>query len=198
MRFRWSCFVSHRLSNMPLAAGILTAVREALENELDLQLNEKVYVSEGELKYGNVLDPALALDLCRSACMIVLFTGKYFDDEHPYCAREYLAMTRLEAERLARLPGGAANGLIIPVVLRDLEALPAALRGRVWCDFTAFQQVEGGIAKPKAYFEEIRKLAEYIAARCRELRAIPGDDCREFDLPTNEEAARFCAELARG
>jgi hypothetical protein len=200
MTFEWCCFISHRLAKGTLAVGILADFREALANELELQLDEKVYVSEGELKAGDFLDPALEQALCRSACMVLLFTGKYFSKTHLYCAREFLAMKKLEESRLMELnvTGGKEHGLIIPVVLRDLDHLPKQLRKRMWCDFQEFQQAEEGIAKPKAYFEEIRKLGAYIAARCRELSAIPEDDdaCRSFHFPDDDEVRQFILELS--
>jgi hypothetical protein len=45
---------------------------------------------------GDIIDPSIAEELRSSACMIVLFTGKYFSKAKSYCAREYLAMTRPE------------------------------------------------------------------------------------------------------
>lgn len=201
MTFDWCCFVSYRLGMGKLAVGILSDFCDALSNELELQVDEKMYVSQGELKAGDILDPTLERALCRSVCMVMLFTGNYFSETHPYCAREYLAMQRLEATRMLELnaDAGQQHGLIIPVVLRDLDRLPPDLRkGRVWCDFREFQQVEGGIAKPKGYFEEIRKLGDTIAARCREMRRLPDeeeDPCRQFQFPTDEEARQFMAQL---
>lgn len=199
MTFEWCCFISYRLGKGKLAVGILDHFREALENELELQLDEKVYVSQHELQAGDIVDPALEQALCRSACMVLLFTGKYFSKTHTFCTREYLAMKRLEASRLTQLNVlvGKEHGLIIPVVLRDLDRLPSQLGKRMCCDFQEFQQVEGGIAKPKAYFEEIRRLGKYIAARCRELSALPEDDgCRSFQFPDDSEVRQFFSDLA--
>jgi hypothetical protein len=145
------------------------------------------------------LDPALADELCQSACMIVLFTGAYFSKRHPYCTREYLAMRELETKRLAKLDVSVSkkNGLIVPVVLRNLDQMPAEMKGRMWADLQEFQEEESGLARPRSYFEEIRKLASYVAARYRELSALPDDElCNGFQLPDEDAARDFLSSIA--
>src|SRR5262249_51199023 len=103
MEFKWACFISHRVGKGALAIGIVDDFHKKLADELELQSERGVYLSESQLQPGNVLDPALANELCQSACMIVLFTGAYFSKVNPCCTREYLAMRELETKRLAKL-----------------------------------------------------------------------------------------------
>jgi hypothetical protein len=131
--------------------------------------------------------------------MVVLFTGTYFSKSHTYCTREYLAMRNLETKRLSKLGLSVSkqHGFIIPVVLRNLEQMPAEMKKRMWSDLQEFQEAESGIARPKSYFDEIRKLGSYIAARYRELSAVRHDDdpCHEFEFPDEETALMFLSEV---
>ena len=147
MEFRWSCFISYRVGKGVLASGIVKDFYEKLSNELELQSEGGIYLSQAELNPGSQLDPTLADELCRSACMIVLFTGAYFSKKHPYCTREYLAMRGLETKRLARLGASVSkkNGLIVPVVIRNLDQMPAEMKRRMWSDLQDFQEDESGL-----------------------------------------------------
>ena len=198
MAFKWSCFISYRVGKGALASGIVKDFYEKLPNEVELQSEGGIYLSQAELNPGNVLDPTLADELCQSACMIVLFTGAYFSTKHPYCTREYLAMLDLETRRLAKLGVSVSkkNGLIVPVVLRNLDQMPAEMKKRMWSDLQEFQEEESGLARPKSYFEEIRKLGSYVAARYRELSALPDEGlCNGFQLPDEDAARNYLSNI---
>ena len=52
-------------------------------------------------------------------------------------------------------------------------------------------------ARPKSYFEEIRKLASYVAARYREMSALLDDElCNDFQLPNEDAARKFLSDIA--
>ena len=199
MMLKWACFISYRVGKGALASGIVKDFYEKLSNEVELQSEGGVYLSEANLNPGDVLDPALETELCRSACMVVLFTATYFSRTHPYCTREYLAMRNLETKRLGKLGLSVSkqHGLIIPVVLRNLDQMPAEMTKRVWSDLQEFQEAESGIARPKSYFDEIRKLGSYIAARYRELSALSSDEdpCHEFEFPDEQTVLAFLSDV---
>jgi hypothetical protein len=48
------------LTIRPLAAGIVKDFYEALSNELEVQVDEPVYLSQGQLNAGDIVDPCAA------------------------------------------------------------------------------------------------------------------------------------------
>ena len=132
MALRWSCFLSFRGGKGDLAAGIIDLFAKALANELELQVDAGLYRYTAEMVAGDVIDPTIADELRASACMVILFTGKYFSKARPYCTREYLAMTHLERTRLAQLSPDERprKGLIVPVIVRNPERFPPEMKTR--------------------------------------------------------------------
>ncbi|HET6892149.1 MAG TPA: toll/interleukin-1 receptor domain-containing protein [Pyrinomonadaceae bacterium] len=196
MAIRNSCFLSFRGGKGNLAAGILDLFAKALENELELQVDAGLYRYTQQMVAGDFIDPSIAKELVASACMVVLFTGKYFSKTNTYCTREYLAMSRLEESRLKELQndGQPNHGLIIPVILRNPERFPNLLKQRFWLDFTEFAEDDKGITKPKKFFSDIRKIAAYIASRYYELEGVVSDD-ETLDWPDEQAAHKFLAEV---
>jgi hypothetical protein len=198
MANRWSCFLSFRRGKGELASGILELFAKTLENELDLQVDLGVYRYPAEMVAGDFVDPTIASELVASTCMVMLFTGNYFSRKHTYCAREYLLMNRLEAVRLGpMLPDTRRKkGLIVPVIVRNPERVPAELKGRYWFDFTGFAEDASGITKPERFFGDIRKIADYIAARYYELDGVIDDD-GPLDLPGDDDVQAFLGTVEK-
>jgi hypothetical protein len=196
MAIRNSCFLSFRGGKGNLASGILDLFVKALENELELQVDAGLYRYTDEMVAGDFIDPSIADELVASACMVVLFTGKYFSKTHTYCTREYLAMSQLEENRLKALQNNdqSKHGLIIPVILRNPDRFPNLLKQRFWLDFTEFAEDENGIAKPKKFFSDVRKIAAYIASRYYELEGVVSDN-ETLDWPDEPAAYKFLAEV---
>jgi hypothetical protein len=196
MALRWSCFLSFRGGKGDLALGIVDLFAKALGNELDLQVDAGVYRYTEEMVAGDIVDHTIADELCASACLILLFTGKYFSKAKPYCAREYLAMTHLEKARFNKMSPGdrPKKGLIVPVILRNPERFPPNLKTRFWFDFTEFGQDDAGISKPKRFFTDVRKIAEYVAARYYELDPVV-DDRESVDFPDDQATCDFLATI---
>ena len=196
MAIRNSCFLSFRGGKGNLATGILDLFAKALENELELQVDAGLYRYTEEMVAGDFIDPNIADELVASACMVVLFTGKYFSKKQTYCTREYLAMSRLEETRLKGLQDDhrPKHGLIVPVILRNPERFPNLLKQRFWLDFTEFAEDEKGIAKPKKFFSDIRKIAAYVASRYYELEGVVSED-EALDWPDEPAIHKFLAEV---
>ena len=75
----------------------------ALRNELAVMIEEDIFIDRERMRGGTLFDPSLARALCKSVCMVVIYTPTYFSKKHSYCAREYRAMETLEQQRLVRL-----------------------------------------------------------------------------------------------
>ena len=190
MPFSYSCFISYRNDNAQIAKDF----QESLEDELSLLLNQPVYRDEERLHGGDFYNVKIARALCRSACMVMLYIPKYFDEGHIYCAREFRAMELLEQERLVHLKANGLPddcGLIIPVVYRGCDVLPQYIKGsRNFYDFEAF--FLGGRTQKRnhKYLLSMKEIANYIFQRCRDLNSLPLDPCDccdSFDIPNESD-----------
>jgi hypothetical protein len=193
MPFQYACFISYPHGKGQLVKSFIAKLREALIDYLDpyLSSDQLVFLDEDRLKGGDLLDAKLAVELCNSACMILVFSPRYFDRTHPYCAREYRAMEKLEEERLARISNRPASGLIIPVIFRgDPAELPQLLKRRLYWDFSSYTLVDPEIANNREYASKIAKIAESIYQIHRKLDACrphPCANCDQYELPSEQE-----------
>jgi hypothetical protein len=116
--------------------------------------------------------------------MIMIFTPTYFSPQHRYCAREFAAMIEIERRRRSAF---GIHGLIIPVVLRAPDELPDSIRqNRQFYRFEKYSVSGPQLIKNATFDAEIQKMAQYIAARTREL----GDetfDCAGFQIPGDND-----------
>ena len=62
-------------------------------------------------------------------------------------------------------------------------------------DFTEFGQDDSGISKPKKFFSDVRKIAEYAAARYYELDPVLDDDDEPLAFPGEQDAIDFLKTL---
>lgn len=193
MPFTYSCFISYRHGQRKLAERIVNDLYEALSNELELFLDEKVYLDRERLKGGDFYNEALATALCQSVCMIVIFTPTYFHQSHLFCLREYKAMEKLEEARLKLLglPADQQHGLIIPIIFRGEDFLPAEIKAkRHYYNFEEFLLSDVAMSHHPNYAIKIREIAEYIAARAKAFSAVSDDvcsTCTNFALPSEDE-----------
>lgn len=198
MAFRYSCFISYRHGQRALIERIISDLYEALSAELELLLEEELFLDRDRLQGGDFYNERLASALCKSVCMIVVFTPTYFSRTHTYCSREYKAMEKLEEERFKRI-GIASDrrehGLIIPIVFRGASELPGEVKKqRQFYDFTEFMLCDTEMSKNPKYAGEIRKIAAYIAERYREFSQCADEicgGCDEFELPSDEEISKW-------
>lgn len=202
MSFRYSCFISYRHGQRALLERIINDLDEALSAELELLLEQEIFLDRKRLEGGDFYNERLASALCESVCMIVVFTPTYFSRTHTYCSREYKAMEKLEEERMEAI-GIASDrrrhGLIIPIVFRGATELPEELKKkRLFYDFTEFMLCDTEIGKNPKYAGEICKIAAYIAARYREFSYCADDflgRCDEFKLPSDEEIGEWLSTV---
>jgi hypothetical protein len=194
MPFEHACFVSYRhpLEQGELSARFIDDLSSALQSELSGWMNERIFIDRDRMRAGTLFDPALATALCKSICMIVVYTPHYFSTENPFCAREYRAMEQLEQVRLARLPEAQRHGgLIIPIILRGEEYLPPLIRSeRHYYSFERFSLWTRKIARNPQLEPLVRQIAETIQARKSVLAPWSDEftcDCNTFAFPTEAD-----------
>lgn len=204
MSFQYSCFISYRHPgpNNKLGERIVEDLYNALSNELGLNLNSPVYLDKERLQGGSFYNEALAKSLCRSVCMIVVFTPTYFSKENPYCSREYKAMERLEATRLSLLPTeDRQNGLIIPIVFRGGKYLPSEIsQRRQYYNFEQFLLSDAEMSRHPDYAAKIKQIGDYVTERFMTFSALNIDPCTDCDnclLPSEDEIKQWLEGIAR-
>lgn len=196
MAIKYSCFISHRHGQERLAERIVTELYDGLAAELDVLLEEGVYLDRERLKGGDYLDEVLASAICQSACMVVVYTPRYFSKDHPYCTREFMAMKTLEEERLNLLgpQEGGRRGLIINVIFRGQEDdLPPQIKGIKAYNFSEFQMSSRKMSSNSKFAGLIREIAEQIAQHSESLAEVSDSlqCCAEFGLPSEKAALEW-------
>jgi len=188
MPFKYSCFISYRHGQRKLVERIINDLYEALSSELEAYFEEDVYLDRERLNGGAYFEKQLAQALCESVCLIVVFTPRYLHPAHPYCARELCAMRQLENKRFNALQIGAdkSNSLIIPIVFRGVEEMPAELKECHYYDFQDFDPTQPEMIKEIKYYDKIKKIAKYIRERYNYLEGLVGHpctNCTDFEIP---------------
>ncbi len=191
MPFSHCCFISYRHTKGYKGQAETHRIVEELKAELEMRVAGEVFRDIERLKGAEFYNEALARALCRSVCMVVLFWPTYFDDAHLFCAREFKAMEKLEAERLLRLPvDERVHGLILVLALRDFDRIPDEIKKKRLCrDFSAYM-MKRNLRQDPHFQGEVREIARYIADRCLAFGRLASDvftDCASFNLPSEDE-----------
>jgi len=194
MSFDHACFISYRHHEQSqLAEKFIGDLCTALRNELTVLIDEDLFVDRERMRGGVFFNPALARALCKSVCMLVVYTPTYFSKVHLYCAREYRAMEDLEQRRLAKLKKSLSSecGLIIPIVLRGETSLPMKIKAaRHYYSFERFSLTSRELAKNRQFEELVREIATVIHQRKQMFDVLGEDltgDCDDFEFPSEDD-----------
>lgn len=197
MPFEYCCFISYPHGHNDVLVPRIEDFVAGLEQEIYAVSRKKIWVDVRNLQGGSRLNGTIGPELCKSACMILIYTPLYFDAEHTYCARELTAMHQLEEQRM-KLLGDPGNGLIIPIILRGKKEFPKVLQDRGFHDFTDILLSNPDDKIRVKHAEKIKKIAEYVIERCNHLEKVAPhltQDCQEFRLPSSEDAKKFVEQV---
>lgn len=201
---KWACFVSYRHGQGELIKDFIDELSSAIENRLGiLGMGLRVFVDRERLKPSYSVTPGLAQAICQSVCMIVVYNNGYFEQNNPFCAKEYCAMMELEKKRLRAHNIDPKLNLIIPVMLRHPDQIPAEIFDRNPCDFSDLYtnpEKHYHILRLKsklkqsaleiAYPKEIERIAEIIMQAYQTLSALDNElfsKCAEAVFPEDEK-----------
>lgn len=212
--FEYACFISYRYAQGALIKEFIDELALALKNRLGiLGFEKKVFVDRERLKHSHSVNPGLADAICRSVCMIVVYNNNYFDKNHPFCAKEYCAMVELEKERLGAKNYPKKINLIIPIVLRHPENIPAEIINRNPCDFSKIytdpeehyrilnrkKKMRNQSYLEIAYPKEIEEIAAIIVD-VYNLLTLQNEEmcsnCEQFDFPNEAVVSKFLEKTA--
>lgn len=187
---KYACMLSFPVdNNNQLIETAVKEIEEDLYVEISAQLKNK-----GVLAKPN----RTAKELCESACMVMVYTYKYFDVSDPVCAQEYQAMSSLEQIRLKELGINKTkdNSSIIPIVLRGMDKFPDEINShRPVYDFSDYYTLSvSERRKLRGYKRDINKIATHIVAQCLTLEqnlANPCGSCTSFELPNAQDVSHM-------
>ena len=198
MAFEFCCFISYPHGQQDVLVPIVKDFVEGLETELGALTRQPIWFDRS-LRGGSLIDPAISTGICKSVCMIMIYTPLYFDKEHTYCAQELKAMQDLELQRVKHLTD-RSNGLIIPIILRGKKKFPETMKKRKFYDFTDYLFNSSSEKLRQAYAAQISEIAEYILDCCDSLEnaAEPiSHDCDKYGMPTSDDAKEFVESVLK-
>lgn len=190
--FEYSCFISYRHGEGEVMQGFIQQFNTAVQSELELHSHLPVFIDRERFSGGTKLNRSLAQALCKSACMILIYTPRYFAEDSTYCTREFLAMRELENIRM-KLVSSRTKSFIIPVILRGRSNFPKNIFGEnekvIYCDFEKFDLTDKRIVKNPKFYKLIRQIAQHIIGRINEFSLLdPCEGCDRFNFPTENIA----------
>lgn len=222
MPFEYPCFISYRHAKYEQNVSRLKNIVESLASKLEERVESEVYRDEERLKGAAFYNEALAAALCKSVCMIALYSPTYFSSRHTFCSREFKAMQDLEQKRLGALRRAKSlleargalseseaellqqmdgnNGLIIVIALCGFASIPKGIRETRRCyDFGDFTMRED-ITQNPAFDAKVRDISDYIARQWRVFEAIEEwpdvcGMCDSFKLPPEKDVKLWLSDF---
>jgi hypothetical protein len=184
------CFLSYKHGTQYLMKKINEEVHEALNSELEpyIPSEDRIFRDTNRISPGDYIDEKIALALCESACMVVVYVPSYLSNDHSYCAREFCAMIELERQRYENVSNIAdtKKSLIITIAFCEVERVPPEIKGnRKIIEFKDFNSASRRILKKDRYIKEFAEIAKYIDERYKMLNNLTllNPKCTEFKLP---------------
>lgn len=189
-----ACFLSFPIdSNNPLIDAAVREIQTDLDVEISAQLRNKKVLAKST---------RTARELCESACMVMLYTFRYFDRDDPLCAQEYQAMSLIEQERLKDLKVHRAkeNSFIIPIVLRGKDKFPDEISSfRPVYDFVKYFMLTSHDRRRRSdYRKDIAEIAQHIVAQYLRLEQNldnPCSNCTDYELPKVKDVQHLFKNL---
>jgi len=197
MSINYSCFISYPHSaQSEVLGGLVKQLKKALENIIGLSIREEVYLDEERLKPGYSLKKSFAEVICKSACMIVVFTRLY--QESDYCLREFLVMENIERKRNEIL-GSSQDGehrMIIPIIIRKVppnKSIPKKFEDIYYWDLSGYSLLGFNLEAIEESKTKIDQIADLVVEHYSRLKQAEEDgldniDCSSYDFPTIMEA----------
>ena len=202
MEFKNACFISYRHREDRGYLNFIQDLTELLQGEVQLNVNRmEVYRDSDRRQVGTFFNEALAIELCQSVCMVVVYIPPYFDRTDTYCAMECYAMLRLEEVRLGLLGGTAArtDGLIFPIVLRGGHWCPEVFKERRnFLDLQSFSLSGRRLRGVQKEADGIRALGKTVAERAKRFEPLGEQACAAcsgYSFPTREEIAGWLDKI---
>jgi len=112
--YRYHCFISYPRVRSKDLVKCARRVKEAIEGELSLTVNEPAVFLDESIQGGTDWELKLRQALCQSLTMVAICAPIYYHPAHKWCGLEWAAMEHLNEQRL---PGNELR-TIIPIIFR--------------------------------------------------------------------------------
>lgn len=191
--FDYSCYVSYFLDGSKTSQDFVQELVSVLGDYINRYSREKkkIYIESAIRRGDSTYAMERALAICRSVCMIIVFSPPYFRE--PYCVREYLAMKTLEKQRVESMRANINE--------RFEMIIPITYTGRLYPDelnrhpFNRYDFSQVALKRGRMRIENRNHLAclDEIARYIQELDTYFNQfgvrpSCKNFLLPSELEA----------
>lgn len=189
MSFEYSCFFSYRHvePEHELYASFNSALHRSITSRLAGHISLPPFWDTKRITGGYHPEKVISDALCKSVCMIMVYTKTYFDAPRLFCAREYFAMLDIQRRRFDAMTNGRRKGhvgLVIPIEVRG--KLPEWVKSQSNPhDFTQFGTT-GRLADIDTAMDEIEdRFVKDIESICVTVRSL-------FDLFDEDACPNEC------
>ena len=169
----YSAFISYRHT------ALLPTYAEEFVKDLEDELAHKsrrhrIFFDKDRI--NGIIESTIAPALCKSVCMIVLFSPTYYaydNHETPWCVQELAAFHDAEELRLSQLKGHLADGdcFIIPVLINaDSKTLPSLIQHRIYHSHNLVAMSQLRKKKDSMFDDEYYQNIKAIANKIDDLR----------------------------
>lgn len=185
MAIRYGCFFSYAHGRHELMNTFKRTLSEAIRCYLEPYLDDEdeLFIDTEQLGGGDDLDRRIALAMCESVCMIVIYTPKY--EAHSYTRREFAGMQQIEQERSDWY--AMPSHLTIPVIMtmHPGKLPPQITNTSLWVDFSRFTMATTDLKSNPDFLPDIQRIVERIVMHYQlQKKFTPaGHDCNQFMLP---------------
>jgi len=170
MDYRYDVFISYKSkSKVWLQEIFLPDFVHFLEEEVDKDVRERIFVDWHDIEAGDAWEQRLKNGLGRSKCLISLLLPTYFESN--WCTKEFAVFDH-RSRQCGMLTIGQPRGLIVPVALHHGSRFPEIIRSMQALDYKDFYYPNfEGYRKRKIYprlQDELRQLARTVAQVIKE------------------------------
>lgn len=177
MAYQYDVFISYKSkSKVWLQEIFLPDFIHFLEEEVDKDVNKRVFVDWHDLEAGDAWEKRLKNGLGKSKCLVSLLMASYFESD--WCTREF-AVFEHRSRQAGMLSVDQPRGLIIPIALHRDVRFPETMKSIQTLDYKDFYFPHfEGFRKTKRALrlqKELKILAQKVAQVIRDAPAWNSD-----------------------
>jgi TIR domain len=178
--YQYFSFISYPGVSDPWLKDCARVIKETISQRLSQIVKHTAVFLDEDMKPGTEWDPHIRAALCRSVTMVALCCPMFYRKEHRWCGLEWATMDVLFQRRL---PHVTFHG-IVPIILRDKEALPPPVQKINYLDISREFNAWKHYQKTKAFANLVAEVVNRIVSTALELEKGQAKSCCEsFNFP---------------
>jgi len=178
--YKYHCFISWpRTMNKDLT-DCAKRLKDAIEQQLALSIpTPRVFLDEN-ISAGTDWKKVLGQALCKSLTMVAVCAPIYYHPSHYWCGLEWSAMEMLNQRRI---PNSAIK-TIIPIIIRAVDPLPAAVASIQYRDFSKLTIMGWKYYQTQEFRKQVAEIADSIEQVARAIvQNQAKTECEQFQFP---------------